>query len=140
MQATQHRQHQQVAGAESAVEPVGIAQPGRKRRQPPADRFLQPPHPRLEPGLVALEDLHQCPVEDRWLDRVQRRKHPGDGAGPAIGIDRQQALVPFGDMQHDRAGFEQHQVAVLIGRDLSEGLKRHMRACFIVVKLTLRTS
>ena len=31
------------------------------------------------------------------------------------------------DMEHDRPGFEQGEVAVLVGRDLPERMKRAMR-------------
>ena len=35
--------------------------------------------------------------------------------------------MALGDMEHDRPGLEQGEVAVLIGRNLAERMKRQMR-------------
>ena len=35
--------------------------------------------------------------------------------------------MTLGDMKHDRAGFEQDEIAFFIGRDLPEGMTRAMR-------------
>ncbi|TWI04265.1 hypothetical protein IQ17_03589 [Bradyrhizobium daqingense] len=35
--------------------------------------------------------------------------------------------MTLGDMEHDRAGFEQREIAVLIGRDLPKRMQREVR-------------
>jgi hypothetical protein len=58
--------------------------------------------------------------QDRRLNRIERREHPGDGAG--VGIVWQQAAMPLRDVQIDRAGFEEDETAFLIGGDLAKGM------------------
>jgi hypothetical protein len=41
------------------------------------------------------------------LHRRVRGEHPGNRTSRSIGIVGQQARVAFGDVEHDRAGFEQ---------------------------------
>src|SRR5690606_17418750 len=81
----------------------------------------------LVPGLVAFEDLDEIAVEDRRLHRVERGKHPGDRARPAIGVVGEKARMALRDMEHDRPRLEQGEIAFLIGRNLSERMKRAMR-------------
>src|SRR3546814_20966731 len=81
----QHRYRRQVAGAERAIEPVGVAKATGKVAQPDADAVLEGTQALLVPGLVALEDLDEVAVEDRRLHRVERGKHPCDRACPGIG-------------------------------------------------------
>src|SRR3546814_8470946 len=78
VQPAQHRYHQQIAGAERAIEPVGVAKATGKVAQPDADAVLEGTQALLVPGLVALEDLDEVAVEDRRLHRVERGKHPCD--------------------------------------------------------------
>ena len=54
-------------------------------------------------------------------------KHPHDRAGAGIRIVRQQARMALGDMQDDRAGFEQDEIAFLVGGDLAKRMPRQMR-------------
>ena len=44
-----------------------------------------------------------------------------------IGVVRQQALMPLGNVEHDGTGFEQRETAFLVSRDLPEWLKRQVR-------------
>ena len=46
---------------------------------------------------------------------------------PAIGVFRQQAGITLGDMKDDGTCLEQGQIALLIGGDLPERMKRQMR-------------
>src|SRR5262249_1961324 len=59
--------------------------------------------------------------------RVGAGHNPLSGAGPGIGIVRQQARMAIGDMGHDRSCLEQREIAFLIGRNLAERMKRQMR-------------
>src|SRR3546814_8636895 len=99
-----------IAGAERAIEPVGVAKATGKVAQPDADAVLEGTQALLVPGLVALEDLDEVAVEDRRLHRVERGKHPCDRACPGIGIVRQQAGMTLGDMEHDRPRLEQGEI------------------------------
>jgi hypothetical protein len=101
-------------------------------------KLLQPladttPHQRqtfLAPGLVAFQNPERYEFEDRRLHGVERGKHPCDRARPRIGIVRQQAGMAPGDMEHDRACLEQHEITFLEGWDLAERMKRQMRGLF----------
>src|SRR3546814_13984909 len=124
-----HRYQQQIAGAERAIEPVGVAKATGKVAQPDADAVLEGTQALLVPGLVALEDLDEVAVEDRRLHRVERGKHPCDRACPGIGIVRQQAGMTPRDMAHDRPRLDQGEIAFFIGRTLPERMPRAMRRC-----------
>jgi hypothetical protein len=78
------------------------------------------------PGLVALHDRGHAAFDDRRLHRAERGEHPGDRAGPGIRIVRQQARMALREVEDDRPRLEQDEIAVLIGRDLSERMKRAM--------------
>ena len=95
--------------------------------QPVADAILDQRQALLAPGLVALQEPGGYELEDRRLHRVERGEHPRDRARPRIGILRQQARMALGDVEHDRAGLEQGEIAFLIGRNLAERMKRQMR-------------
>jgi hypothetical protein len=129
-QPAQHRHHQQVGGAERAVQPVGVAEPAGKLVQPRPDASVEHELALLEPRLVALHERGDRALEDRRLHRAERGEHPGDGARPAVGVIRQQAGMALGDVENDRPRLEQHQIAVLIGRDLPERMDRPMGGLF----------
>src|SRR5205823_11005032 len=61
------------------------------------------------------------------LYRVERGKHPFDRARSGIRIAWKQARMALRDMQHNRSGFEESEIAFLIGWNLSERMKRQMR-------------
>src|SRR5690606_29626519 len=67
-QSAQHRYHQQITGAEGAVEPVTIAKPAGEAVEPLADAVLKGPQALLVPGLAAFEDHRHGALENRWLD------------------------------------------------------------------------
>src|SRR3546814_6635918 len=69
-QRPQHRGHHQIADAEVAIEPVGVAQSLRKVRKPAADAIVDHWQPRVGPTLVALDDGGIEALGDRRLDRV----------------------------------------------------------------------
>jgi hypothetical protein len=123
----QHFHHHQVAGAERAVEPVGIAETCGKLAEPATDTVLDQRQAIRGPGLVAFPKFGGLDFEDRRLDRVERGEHPADRARPGIGIVGQQAGMMLGDVEDDRAGFEQDEIAFLIGGNLAEGMERQMR-------------
>ena len=50
-----------------------------------------------------------------------------DSARPRIGVKRQPASMPLGDVQDDRPCLEQDEIAFLIGRNLAERMKRQVR-------------
>jgi len=82
------------------------------------------------PGLVALQQHGVGALQDRRLDGVERGEHPGDGAGARGRRGRrvgQQAGTRLRQVQHDGARFEQRQLALLVGRDLPEGMQRAVR-------------
>ena len=79
------------------------------------------------PGLVALDEDGDLAFDDRRLDRVERGEHPGDRARPGVRVVRQQARMALGDVEHDRPGLEEGEIAVLVGRDLAEGVQRQVR-------------
>src|SRR3546814_11944860 len=56
VQPAQHRYHQQIAGAERAIEPVGVAKATGKVAQPDADAVLEGTQALLVPGLVRSEE------------------------------------------------------------------------------------
>lgn len=58
--------------------------------------------------------------------RIQRGEHPHDCAHARIRTDGEQAGMLFGQVQDDRAGFEQDLVALLPGGNLSEGIPRQV--------------
>ena len=78
-------------------------------------------------GLSPSSELGGYEFEDRRLHGVERGEHPGDGPRPRIGIVREQARMVLGDVEDDRAGLEQGEVAFLIGRDQAERMKAQMR-------------
>src|SRR5262245_44134482 len=80
------------------------------------------------PGLVSLRKPGGPEFKDRRLHRVDRGKHPSDRARPGIGVIRQKARMALGDMEDDRPSLEQREIAFLISRDLTEWMKRQMRA------------
>ena len=129
----QHRDHQQVAGGEGvAVEPRLVAEPIGQVLEPLVDARLDRRPAHLRPRLVGLEDGHEREVHDRRLDRVERGEHPFDRARPRRRIARQQAAETLGDVEHDRARFEQRDVAVLLGRHLAERLARAVRRLLLL--------
>jgi len=48
-------------------------------------------------------------------------------ARPRVGVVRKRAGMIPGDVQYDRAGFEQHENALLVSRYLAERVQRAMR-------------
>src|SRR4051812_23063401 len=80
----------------------------------------------LVPALGALHQHGYSKIDDRRLDRAERGKHPRDRARSGVGIVGQQAAMTFGNMEHDRPGFEQRQIAFLVGRNLPERMQRAM--------------
>src|SRR3546814_5140591 len=115
-----------IAGAERAIEPVGVAKATGKVAQPDADAVLEGTQALLVPGLVALEDHGEVAVEDRRLHRVERGKHPCDRARPGMRIVWQQARMALRDMEHDRPRLEQGEIAFFIGRNLPEIGRAHV--------------
>ncbi|MGY4326085.1 hypothetical protein ACVWWG_000499 [Bradyrhizobium sp. LB7.2] len=111
---------------ECAVEPIGIAEATGQFAEPDADAILQDRQALLVPALVALEQHGHPELDDRRLQRAQRGKHPRDHAGSGVRIVRQQPGMALRDMEHDRAGFEQSEIAILEGRDLRERMQREM--------------
>jgi hypothetical protein len=64
-----------------------------------------------------------------WAEGGERDHEPGEGGGAGIAPARQQHAVPFGKVQQDGAGFEQHEgrgaVALLHqDRDLAVRVQR----------------
>jgi hypothetical protein len=76
---------------------------------------------------VALQELGGSEFKDRRLDRIDRGQHPCDRARPGIGILWQQAGMARGDVEDDRSCLEQGEITFLIGRNLTERMKRQMR-------------
>jgi hypothetical protein len=126
-QPLQHMHHQKVGRTEPTIEPVGAAKASGKLFQPVADPVLDQRQTLLGPGLVALQQLGVCELEDRRFHRVDRGEHPHDRARPGIGIVRQQARMALRDMEHDRPCLEQDEIAFLKGRNLAERMKREIR-------------
>src|SRR5690606_8735691 len=93
LQPAQHRHHQKITRAEGAIEPVAMAKATGKVAQPFPDSVVEDTQTLLVPGLVALEDLREIALEDRWFHGVERGKHPCDRACPGIRIVRQQARM-----------------------------------------------
>ena len=77
--------------------------------------------------LVAFHEFGDLILDDDRFNRALGREHPGDRPGPGVGVVRQQSGMALGDVQDDRAGLEQGQVALFVGRDLPERLERQMR-------------
>ncbi len=77
--------------------------------------------------LSRFHEFGDLEIDDRRLHRTQRGKHPRDGARPGIRIVGQQAGIALRDMEHDRAQLEQSEIALFIGRNLPERMKRTMR-------------
>jgi hypothetical protein len=102
--------------------------------EPFADTIRDQRQALRRPGLVALQELCVYELENRWLYGVERGKHPCDRARPSVGVVRQQARTSVGDVEHDRPCLEQRETAFLVGRDLSEGIKRQMRGLLHRVK------
>ena len=123
----QHRYHQQISSAERTVEPVVVTEAAGEFAEPLADIFIDHRQALFVPALVALQKSGNRAVNDWRLHRVERGEHPGYRPCPRIHIPRQQAGIALRDVENDRAGFEQYEVALLIGRDLSEWLKCQMR-------------
>ena len=65
LQPAQHRHHQQITGAERAIEPIGIAKVTGKTVQPLPYVFFQGMQALLIPGLVAFEDPGKGALENR---------------------------------------------------------------------------
>ena len=86
IQPAQHSYHEEVVGDESAVEPVGIGKATRKLAQPLTDAILNGMQALLVPGLFCLKKRGHYALDNRWLDRVERGKHPCDGARSGIDI------------------------------------------------------
>ena len=127
----QHRDHHQVAGAEFAFEPLGIAEPLRELAEPLVDPLADRGLARLGPGLVRLEQRRHRPVAQVRFDRVERGEDPFGGACPAVRPPGQQPRRAVGHMEHDRARFEQRQFAFLKGRHLPERLARAVRGLLL---------
>ena len=53
-------------------------------------------------------------------------EHPGNRARPGMRLNRQQAGMALGDMEHDRPGLEQAGSACFIGRNLPARMQRQM--------------
>jgi hypothetical protein len=101
VQSAQHHDHHQVADAEPAVEPLGVAKPTREVVQPRPDPILQHRQPLVEPALLALQIRGLLELDDRRLHRVQGREHPRDRARTVIRILRHQARMPLGQVEDD---------------------------------------
>src|SRR5260221_10101014 len=67
VQPAQHGHHQKVTGAERTIEPIGIAQATGKFGQPVTDAILDDRQALLVPGLVALQERGDFPINDRRL-------------------------------------------------------------------------
>ena len=57
---------------------------------------------------------------------VPSGEHAGNRARPGIGLNRQQARMALRDVEHDRPGLEQAEIAFFIGRYLPERMQRQM--------------
>jgi hypothetical protein len=95
--------------------------------QPIADATFDQRQALLAPGLIALQKLGGYEFKDRRFDGVERGEHPSNRARPRIGIVGQQARMALGDIEHDRACFEESKIAFLVGRNLTERMKSEMR-------------
>src|SRR5260370_29227526 len=80
VQPAQHGHHQKVTGAERTIEPVGIAQATGKFAQPVTNAILDDRQALLVPGLVALQERGDFPINDRRLQPAKPGKHPCDRA------------------------------------------------------------
>ncbi len=119
--------HEEVARAESRVEPVGLAQAGGEVTKPVADAVVDQVLALRRPGLVALEELGDLQLHDGRLDGCKGGEHPGDGPSAGVRVGWQQPPVALGDVKHDGARLEEPQAALLVGGDLAEGMKPEMR-------------
>jgi hypothetical protein len=119
--------HHQVAGAEGAVEPVGVAEARGEGAQSRADAIGDEGQAVAGPRLVGLEELGVGVFEDGRLDGVEGSEHPGDGAGARVGVVGEEAGVVRREVEDDRAGLEEDERAVLVGRDRAEGMQGEMR-------------
>jgi tetratricopeptide (TPR) repeat protein len=73
----QHRHHHQIARAERPIEPVGVAQAGRKLDESIANAVFDQRQALFGPRLVALRELGGCEFADWRLHGVERGEHPG---------------------------------------------------------------
>ena len=108
--------------------------------QPIADATFDQRQALLAPGLIALQKLGGYEFKDRRFDGVERGEHPSNRARPRIGIVGQQARMALGDIEHDRACFEESKIAFLVGRNLTERMKSEMRGFLHRTERTRRTS
>jgi hypothetical protein len=127
VQPAQHRYHRQVADAEIAVQPLLVAQCGGQIGEAGADILDHGRAACGRPRTIHLEDVDDRELHDRRLDRIERGDHPLLGARLPGGVGREQAGRLARDMQRDRAGFEDFDVGVRIGRQLSERLQTAVR-------------
>ena len=128
--AAQRMHHQEVAGAERAVEPLGVPQPSGELAEPCMDALVEHRRARRIPGLVALQNPDGDEIQHRRLNRVERGKHPRDRARPGIRIVWQQPRMALRDMENDRPRLEEGEIAFFIGRNLPERMKHAMRGFF----------
>lgn len=126
--------------AERALQPVRVAQAGRELAEPAANPVRDQRQAFPGPGFVAFLELGDDEIEDRRFHGIERREHPGDRARPRVGVVRQQARMALGEMQDDRPGFEQDEIALLEGRNLAEGMQRRCAGSFIARNGTRRTA
>ena len=78
------------------------------------------------PAFVPFEKAGDKVLDDRWLHGAEGRKHPAYRPRPRIRLFGQQAGMVLGYMEDDGTGFEQNEIALFIGRNLPERLKREM--------------
>lgn len=70
LQPKQNRDHQQVPGAEVAIEPICIAEPAGEIAKPVAYAIVEYLQAPIVLGFVALQDDGQGAFEDRWFNRI----------------------------------------------------------------------
>ncbi len=74
-----------------------------------------------------LEDPRGNQLQDHRLHGVERGEDPGDRPRPCAGVIGQQARVMLGNVEDDRAGLEQGEIALFVGGNLAERMQGQMR-------------
>jgi hypothetical protein len=69
-----------------------------------------------------VEQIDRGQLLDRYLDGVERGEHPLDHVRSGSRIVGQEGFAALGDVEDDRARFEQREVSVLDRRNLAEWL------------------
>ena len=119
--------HYQIACAERAVEPVGIAQASGKLAQPVANAVLDQRHTVLAPRLVTLEQPAVTSSRIGGSTVLTAANIQVIACARALASSGSRPEWLLGDMEDDGPGLEQGEIAFFIGWDLPKRMKRQMR-------------